>query len=278
MTKLDISKAEERQNNQLNPSASLNRSEGTGAMLSEETSMDDERKAQKRKEFEIKINVIITEMRKYGTPEVDIFEYVDELRAKFEEELRLTPQELALKRKQEHEESVLRNQKAEFKRILELYFQVYIDYDTQYQSPEEIAVTKEKYAALIRNMVEMSEEELEIQYDNINKGKRSFYERYNKHTIFKECLEKEVALKLQNKVLTVEQVPEFRTKRIKAFLAGEFDYPDLLKDNIIQTLLVGESTSIKLVDLDNLPDIRDELDEIKLSLTNPNQQNSSKKL
>ncbi len=276
MTELDISKVEERQNDKLNPSASLNHSEDT--IIPEEASMDDERKAQKRKEFEIKINVIITEMRKYGTPEVDIFEYVDELRAKFEEELRLTPQELALKRKQEHEENVLRNQKAEFKRILELYFQVYIDYDSQYQSPEEIAVTKEKYAALIRNMVEMSEEELEIQYDNINKGKRSFYERYNKHTVFKECLEKEVALKLQNKVLTIEQVPEFRSKRIKSFLAGEFDYPDLLKDNVIQTILASESTSIKLVDLDDLPDVRSELEEIKLSLNNPNQQNSAKKL
>lgn len=276
MTELDISKVEERQNDKLNSSASLNHAEDT--MIFEEASMDDERKAQKRKEFEIKINVIITEMRKYGTPEVDIFEYVDELRAKFEEELRLTPQELALKRKQEHEENVLRNQKAEFKRILELYFQVYIDYDSQYQSPEEIAVTKEKYAALIRNMVEMSEEELEIQYDNINKGKRSFYERYNKHTIFKECLEKEVALKLQNKVLTVEQVPKFRSKRIKSFLAGEFDYPDLLKDNVLQTILASESTSIKLVDLDDLPDVRSELEEIKLSLTNPNQQNSAKKL
>lgn len=276
MTELDISKVEERQNDKLNSSASLNHAEDT--MISEEASMDDERKAQKRKEFEIKINVIITEMRKYGTPEVDIFEYVDELRAKFEEELRLTPRELALKRKQEHEENVLRNQKAEFKRILELYFQVYIDYDSQYQSPEEIAVTKEKYAALIRNMVEMSEEELEIQYDNINKGKRSFYERYNKHTVFKECLEKEVALKLQNKVLTIEQVPEFRSKRIKSFLVGEFDYPDLLKDNVIQTILANESTSIKLVDLDDLPDVRSELEEIKLSLSNPNQQNSAKKI
>lgn len=276
MANLDIYPKEEVQNDTFNQLNSLNYLEDS--IIPNETQIDGEKKAQKRKEFEIKINVIITEMRKCGAPETDIFEYVNKLRAKFEEEMHQAPQESTLKSKKEREESLSQNQKAEFKKILELYFQTYIDYDKLYQSPEEIAVTKEKYAVLIRNMVEMSEEEREVLYDNINKGKRNFYERYNKHIIFKECLEKEVTLKLENKVLTLEQVPEFRSKRIKSFLAGEFDYPELLKNNVIQNIIASENTSTKLVDLDNIPDIRIELEEIKGSLVSHSRQNNTKKI
>lgn len=270
MANLNISKKEETQNDTLNYS--------DDSTIPKEAPTDDEKKAQKRKEFEIKINVIITEMRKYGASEADIIEYVNELRAKFEAEMKLAPQESTLKTKQEQEENIHQNQKFEFKRILEVYFQAYIEYDMRYQSPEEIAVTKEKYASLIRNMIEMSDEELEVQFNNINKGKRKFYERYNKHIIFKECLEKEVSLKLENKVLTLEQVPGFRSKRIISFLSGEFDYPELLKNNVIQSILGDENISKKLVDLDNIPDIRSELEEIKHSLTSHTEQNNIKKI
>lgn len=276
MANLDIYPKEEVQSDTFNQLNSLNYLEDS--IIPNETQIDGEKKAQKRKEFEIKINVIITEMRKCGAPETDIFEYVNKLRAKFEEEMHQAPQESTLKSKKEREENSSQDQKAEFKKILELYFQTYIDYDKQYQSSKEISVTKEKYAVLIRNMVEMSEEEREILYDNINKGKRNFYERYNKHIIFKECLEKEVTLKLENEVLTLEQVPEFRSKRIKSFLAGEFDYPELLKNNVIQNIIASENTSIKLVDLDNIPDIRIELEEIKGSLASHSRQNNTKKI
>lgn len=276
MANLDIYPKEEVQNDTFNQLNSLNYLEDS--IIPNETQIDGEKKTKKRKEFEIKINVIITEMRKCGAPETDIFEYVNKLRAKFEEEMHQAPQESTLKSKKEREESSSQNQKAEFKKILELYFQTYIDYDKLYQSSEEISVTKEKYAVLIRNMVEMSEEEREVLYDNINKGKRNFYERYNKHIIFKECLEKEVTLKLENEVLTLEQVPEFRSKRIKSFLAGEFDYPELLKNNVIQNIIASENTSIKLVDLDNIPDIRIELEEIKGSLASHSRQNNTKKI
>lgn len=232
----------------------------------ENTPAMEERIAQRRKEFEIKINVIITEMRKYGTPEIDILEYVEELRANFEEELKLSPKELAEKRKRQQEEQAQQNAKNEFKEVLGIYFQSSIEHDCQNQTATEFLETEQKYAELIRMMIEMSPEELEQQYDLINQAQQVYSERHNRHIIFKECLEKEVALKLENSVLTPEQITKFRSQRIKSFLKGEFDYPDLLKENIIKSVLETPEKAQRLVDTENIPDIRTVLEEIRNSL------------
>lgn len=253
--------------------------EDNGQSSTQNKSPEEQRKAQKRKEFAIKVNIIATQMRKAGSSEEEINEYLDQIRAEFEEEIKLSPEELADKRRQQLEENIARAQKMEFQQILEIYFQKNLEYECLNQTEEEFEKTKIAYIELITKMLEMSPEELEAQYDLIDKAQIVYYDRYNRHTIFKDCLNKEVKLKLASGVLKQEDVETFRRNRINDYLEGTFDYPDILTENVFKTIISewqkDPEKPLKLVDLDSLPGIRAELEEIRNSLQN---QSEGKKL
>lgn len=240
---------------------------------------EEQRQAQKRKEFAIKVNIIATQMRKAGSSEEEINEYLDQIRTEFEREMSLTPEELADKRRQQLEESIARTEKLNFQQILEIYFQKNLEHDSLSQTEEEFERTKIAYVELIKKMLEMTPEELEVQYDIIDRARIVYYERYNRHTIFKDCLEKEVNLKVASGVLKEEDIEKFRRNRINDYLNGTFDYPDILTENVFKTIInewqEHPETPLKLVDLDTLPGIRTELEEIRNFLQS---QNQSKKL
>ena len=212
-------------------------------------------KEQKRKEFEIKTNVIITEMRKSGSSEDDILEYIDDLKAKFE-----------LEQKKSSAKESMENPKKEMQKVLEKYFQSFINYDKEHQSPEEFKKLKQKYDELIKNMLDMSEEELENQYDIINKARKEYYKKYNERIIFKECLKKEISLKTKSGILKEEDIPEFKSRRIESFLAKQFDYAIILKENVYKNIIENTTGGTKLVEVESLPDIKSEIKRIKTNL------------
>ena len=244
-------------------------------------SIEEEKRAQKRKEFAIKVNIIATQMRKAGSSEAEINEYLDQIREEFEKEMSLSREELADKRRQQLEESITKAEKLKFQQVLEIYFQRNLEYDREHQTEEEFEKTKIAYIELIKKMLEMTPEELEIQYDIIGKAKIVYYDRYNRHTMFKDCLDKEVNLKVASGVLKTEDIEKFRKNRINDYLNGKFDYPDILTENVFKSIISEwqqhPERPLKIVDLDTMPGIRTELEEIRMFLEGQKQEKNYRK-
>lgn len=223
-----------------------------------------------RRTFEKRLSVIVNKMRDAKVLEEEILKYIDEQRAIYIEERNMSEEDLISKRKSQFDNSRAKSERIELKNILEIYFQEDIEESEKFQTAEELEKTKRGYAELIQRMIRMTEEELEAQYDRIDVARRIKCEKDNRNKIFKECLEKEVVKKLKEGTLKQNEIPDFRKDRIKNYLNGTFDYSEEERTREINRIKIESidrpSASLKIIDTENLPKIRERIKWIKAKM------------